>query len=755
MIIQNHRLILLSLVLVLLLAGCTSEETIKQSKSEQISQSDVVKIDNTDVFDHGTYLFSPISLGSGITVRRTLSVSSEPLVSLVSENDLTDLEVIQIDNYFSDVMREYEDSTSSCLKNIGVKSVSCADANTCLKLCTSNSVKCKNSAQLYGDAVSNSILSYISDVNEIRDISSDVRRDTPNLISLSSIRKGNFVSSIYKIIGKISSLNSNPLVSQKELSLCEPVSYDTSKLINITDQIGTTKISISDYKYKITLFVDFGDLEKNEKLKYSDITLSDKLSDSMGLETDSLSISQPSTVESNDSTLLSWQGIRPASKPKTIVFYSFSSKQPPEEISSEFIAPFATVKTFNFTALVPVVVLYNVLSSITNNFYLSFSLSFAIVIILVLLLITALTFMYNLLHITVAKENMSTCIRRSFGRTGVKWKSDIVLGILFLVVGIISLNTIAPAIQRIPEFFASPDFILNEPLALIPILSFFFGSILVYLAVDNKIKVSVLESVYGKEIKEDKDMFAARAIQLKTMLADLKKIIGEYSKENFDVGQEYDVLSSISVEKIDEYVKKADNTSRKIVDDELTRVEEAIERLHERKNQTEQNWDKWKDAIYKLMDESGEVHPNNLLVVPASLRSWALQRFLKEYSNQGIVMEGDSLKRKEITPDMSIKQMVDKRLLLGAIVSKNGKIVANKISKGNSTLVGALTVKLLNYLKSVPRELGQHELTSLATIGEKYVLVLVKQGTTDSLLMIEKEKFKEAMDEWKTKMKAI
>ncbi|MDO8553574.1 MAG: hypothetical protein Q7S22_02100 [Candidatus Micrarchaeota archaeon] len=755
MLIRNHRLILLSLLLVLLLAGCTSEEVIKQNKSEQIIQSDVVKIDNTDVFDHSTYSFSPISLGSGIIVRRTISVSSEPSVSLVSEQELTDSDVIQIDNHFSDFMRDYEDSISSCLKNIGVKSVSCADATTCLKLCTSNSVKCKNSAQLYGDSVSNSILSYVNDVNEIRDISSDIRRDTPNLMSISSTRKGNFVSSIYKIMGKISSLNSNPLISQKELGLCEPVSYDASKLINITDQIGTTKVSDGSYRYRVTLFVDFGDLEKNEKLKYSDITLSDALSDSIELEADSLSVSQPSTVESNRSTLLSWQGIRPASKPKTIIFYSFNSKQSPEEISSKFNAPSANIKTFNFAFLVPVVSLYNLLKSVTNNFSLSFALSFSMTIIIFMVFMTILNLIYNLIRASISKESTSTWVRRALGRTGVKWKSDILFGIILVIIGFVSLNTFVPVIVKIPEFFAAPDLLINEPAILVPVLSFLFGFILIYLALDNKIKVSVLESIYGKELREDKDMFGARVTQLKVMLAELKKLIEEYSKENFDVGQEYDVLSSISVEKIDEYVKKADNSSRKIVDDELTKVEEAIERLHERKNQTEQNWDKWKDTIYRILDENGEVHPNNLLIIPASLRSWALQRFLKEYGNTGVVMEGNLLKRKEVTLDMSVKQMVDKKLLIGAVVSKNGKIVATKISKGNSTLIGALTVKLLNYLKSVPRELGQHELTSLATIGEKYVLVLVKQGTTDSLLIIEKEKFKEAMDEWKSKMKSV
>ena len=760
MVIGNKSLALLSFLLLLLSFGCTSEQVLKPTKTEQVIQTNVVDADNNNIIDYGVYSFSPVSTGSGITTIRTLSVSSGSKVSLVSEQEITDADLLQIDSDFSDFGRDYDDSTSVCLKNIGVKSVRCADARTCLGLCTSNSVKCKNVAQLHGDIVSNSILSYVNDVNEIQDIGSNIRRDIPNLKALGKSRKTDFVSSLYKIMSKIASLNSNPLVSQKELSLCDPVSYDASKLLGIADKIGSHETSDSDYRYTVTLLADFGNLQKNENLKFSDITFSDRLGSSFDVETDSLSVSQPSTVDtSSGSTVLNWQGIRPSSKPKTIVYYSFGSKQPPDAISLKFSAPAATVKTYNFAILTPVVFLYNTLTPITNNFYLSFALSFSIAIIILLTLWTVVIIFYNLLRASLAKEGTATGMRRAFGRTGIRWKSDIVFGIVLLIAGVVSLNGFssiipsAPAILKIPEFFSGPDLLLNEPAALAPVLFFFFGFTLVYLAIDNKIKVTSLEAMYGKEMKEDKDMFVAHANQLKTRLEDLKKLIEEYTKENFDVGQEYDVLSSISVEKIDEYIKKADNTSRNIVDDELTRVEESIERLHERKSQADQNWAKWKDAMYKIIDEGGELHYNSLLTIPASLRSWAVQRFLKEYASMGIVMEGNHLKRKEITPDMSIKQMVDKKLLVGAVVSKAGKIVTAKLSKGNATLVGVLTLKLLNYLKSAPRELGQHDFSSVATIGEKYVLVLVRQGIVDSLLVIEKEKFKDAMDEWKSKMK--
>lgn len=753
---KNKIYLIFSLLVILLLTGCISEQTLKPAKKEQLLASDLTDVDNDGTIDYGVYSYSPVSLGSGITSTRTLLVSSEPNIILTGENDLTDADVLEIDSYFSDFSRDYEDTVSSCLKNMGVRTVSCATPSNCLTLCNSNSVKCKNIAKDNPDVVSNFMLPFINDNNEIRELRNDINRDIPNLRTLSTSRKENFLSSIYKIIGKTSSLNSNPLIVQDDVKLCEPVSYDVSNLLAIVEKIGDHTVADTEYKYRVSLAVNFGNLEKNEQLKYSDVSIIENTAAGLEIFPDSLSASQPSTVDNPaSSTILNWYGIRPASKPKATVFYSFNSGQEPSEISSLLAAPSVTIKTFNLSILTPVVILYDILRGVTNNFYISLGFSLSIMMVIIFLLMNLASILYNVIRSTAAKESSTTGIRRALGRTGVRWKSDIVAGIILLAIGFGSMVSVAPTLPKTPEFFASPEVFTADPLTLVPVLSLFFGLTLVYLAVENKIKVSALEGMYGKELKEDKDLFIERANQLKVRLKDLKELVAEVTKENFDVGQEYDVLSSISADKIDSYLNTSDNTSKKIVEDELAKVEESIERLHERKSQAEQNWERWKDAIYKIIDEGSEVHPNNLLTIPASLRSWALQRFLKEQPDMGLAFEGSVLKRKQVAPDSSVKHLVDSGVLIGAIVIKSGKVVISKIVKGNPTLIGLLSLKLFNYLKSAPRELGQHDFNTLASIGDKYVMVLLKQPTADSVLIMEKDKFKTAMDMWKEKVKNL
>jgi Na+/citrate or Na+/malate symporter len=62
-----------------------------------------------------------------------------------------------------------------------------------------------------------------------------------------------------------------------------------------------------------------------------------------------------------------------------------------------------------------------------------------------------------------------------------------------------------------------------------------------------------------------------------------------------------------------------------------------------------------------------------------------------------------------------------------------------------------LSLKLRSYLHSLAKSLGQHAPASFATVGGKNVLVLMKTAELESMLIIPKDKFKEAVEEFKKK----
>ena len=70
-------------------------------------------------------------------------------------------------------------------------------------------------------------------------------------------------------------------------------------------------------------------------------------------------------------------------------------------------------------------------------------------------------------------------------------------------------------------------------------------------------------------------------------------------------------------------------------------------------------------------------------------------------------------------------------------------------------MFGVLSFKLIEDLKSLPKYLSFGVVHSSVSVGEKYVFALIRQKTIDSVLILEKPKFKEAIEEWKTKMKGF
>ena len=100
------------------------------------------------------------------------------------------------------------------------------------------------------------------------------------------------------------------------------------------------------------------------------------------------------------------------------------------------------------------------------------------------------------------------------------------------------------------------------------------------------------------------------------------------------------------------------------------------------------------------------------------------------------------------------KKVVQKIILAGVIV-KDNKVTFSRVEGASSTIAGALTIKMLGYLRSAVKNIGQHEYSSTAVIGDNVVLILLKHQTMEALLLIGKDKFKEAIEEWKAKLKNV
>ncbi len=751
-----RREAILLVILLLLTAGCVSEKQVSDVKKETVVSSDAIDLDGDGYPDIYAYVFSAYQIpGTSTTLQKYLLVAAEKEYSYSNFNSIDNDKRKKLDADFEEFISNTEDIEKECANNLGLFGVRCLDATSCLKLCASGSQKCKLLSEKYGDVLGASILLYMQDSTELYNSVSTIVDDLQDFNSSSSSKKNAFVGELAKISYYVSSVNANPIMRSDMLGLCEPNDYSLAIVTKFANSLGKYEPVPVNYNYRV--FIKADSKTGSSNLEYADIKITELLPLDYVSEVQVLGSQQVITSSKNGKFTIEWPLLKPYSTANTILGYKFSSTTEPEQLVPMLIRPEISIKTLNLSVLAPVALFFNLFLGIFGNYYLSIGLAFALTLILAIILFNAVIIAYHIIKARSAGEDTSHALKRAIGRTGMRWKTDAMLGTVLFVAGILTAFFYAPHTDSAFDVFKIMELITNADLlsGFIAAFCIFAGVYLLFSAIENYIKINTLEKIYGKHFGADKDLFVARVSQLKEKITELTELVGKLGKENFEVGTEYDVLSRISVKHVDELAKKGDSHSRKMIEDYLNHVEDAVDGLLERKKTADENWQNWSLEISKLVDQHEEVYVSNLVTIPASLRLWALNKFASENAAKGIIFEGDVVRKKVVTPEKLTKTLLDKDLLLGAIVVKNGKLVLNQMTSGSGTVSGVLTLKLLNYLRTLTTKLRMHEYKNLAVVGEKNVMALLKYGEVESVIIMKKEKFKEAVESWKEKLKSF
>jgi hypothetical protein len=100
--------------------------------------------------------------------------------------------------------------------------------------------------------------------------------------------------------------------------------------------------------------------------------------------------------------------------------------------------------------------------------------------------------------------------------------------------------------------------------------------------------------------------------------------------------------------------------------------------------------------------------------------------------------------------------MVKEKLLDGGIVIKNEEVVGSYMEEGKkATVQTALLFRLRAYLHSLGKSLSAGEPNSFVAVGAKTVFIIMKILDYECGLFVPRDKFKDAIDKWKTKVKTI
>jgi len=739
----------------LLGSGCLEEKSYPGAKTEQISSANAIDLVGDGTDDYGVYDFSPVVMqDAGMVVQRQVTVSAQMTGVYTSINpNLTDLDLLQADQSLDEFSKSRVQSDAACSNNIGLMNVVCSDIATCSKLCSSANLRCKKMAASYDEVLAGSMISYVQDNSEIRSLILDARRMVVNLRGAPQADQDAFMEKMYKIIYRVASVNSNPLYTNSNLALCNHSDFGVPYLLQAASKIGTYTLADSNYRYRVVLSVK--PLQQKSDaigIETTGISLSDTVPRSVVPKSDAISSIQSITA-AQDATnnAISWSSAK-ASKEGYLLAYEFWSEQPPENVLPYFKSPNLKVKRVNLTLLVPVNAMYMALTGMLGNYYMGLGLAVGITIAAILIIYNILVLGFAIISERVAGATFVTAFRRAFGRTDVKWKTSLIMATIIICAGVYAATMNEPSV--IPALPETIDYLLKSEMGMLGTGLIAIGTVLLYMSFDNFVKILILERAYGMVIKQEKDMFLAKAATLKNKIAQLGNLITEYSKDDFDVSKEYDTLTSLKADNVDVMAKEMTGRTKALVEENLSKAEGAINTLSEKRRIADENWAKWKEIIAKGLEERGEVYVMSLVTVPASLRTWSLGRYMRE-EGDGLILERDVLKRKQVSAEGLVRQMINSGLLRGAIVMKQEKVLVSEFSEAGSTVASVLALKLRAYVQSLAKNMGQHQPQSFVSIGDKTVLVMMKGKTIESVLLINKPKFNEAIEQWKASSRSL
>ncbi|MBU0532928.1 hypothetical protein KKB44_05545 [Candidatus Micrarchaeota archaeon] len=747
----------LFLFAVLLLSfGCIEEKSFTGTKSEQLISTEEQDLDGDGISDYAIYDFSPVIINeANMKVQRQITVNTKTTGTYTSINpELTDVDLLIADQSLEEFSQTRIQSDTACSNNIGLASVVCSDVTTCSKLCSSTSIKCRNIAETYEDELAGAMISYVQANNEIRSLLLDSRRMVFDLRNTTDANRDVFLGKIRTMISKVGQINANPLYANDELKLCAASDFGVSYLVDAAEKIGVYRTEVSGYHYRMMISVKPTEQKEEGEIgvEVGGIGITDTVPQTVVADSEELSSIQKLVANENGGTVkIEWNSEK-LSQDGYLLIYEFDSDVPPETAMSSLKTPTLTVRTVNLSGLIPINFIFLLLDNLGGNYYIALGITIGLTLAILLFIYNIVILVFTIVSEKMAGATTTTGFRKAFGRTEVRWKSDIVFALLFLVVGLyVSVFMAVPPITS-PPLLGSIDFLLENGMGATGIALIAIGTLMVYFTIENIGKIIVLEKAYGSVMKSEREAFVAKADKLKDRISELRELVKQYSEENFDVSQEYDTLTGLQAEKIDTLAKNMTPRSKALIDEYLGRAERTRSSLKEKKKLADENWLKWKEMIAKLLEEQDEVYSSSLVTIPASLRTWALGRYAKE---EGILMDRDAIKKVKITPEKVVREMIKKDLIKGIIILKKEAVVLTEFSDGSNTVVNALALKLRNYLRSLAKNLGQHQPQSYVAIGEKTVIVLMKGQIMESILILEKAKFNEAIEQWKTKMKML
>lgn len=727
---------ILPLLLVLILfAGCISEEPYSEKKSEILLSEDIYDNNNDGEVDLYHYTYSKKEYGN-YEMQREVYITPHFEISSLNFNLLDENEAMDALESFDDYSDQIKDDFDSCAEKVGIANVKCANVEYCSSKCAEASASCKKLAEKYPTLMGKLVFSLDNAMSDRISLTNSITSDLYSYGSLSASEKQQLFGDLNSLYSLGLSITQGPLFTHKETGICTS-SLSYSSYTDLFSMLGIQQLKPSSYTY--TVLITMYNTQEDPS-KYADLFVKETLP--VSIDSDSLDSAQIYTLKNKE---LEFSPVK-SDKTSEIIYYSYESEETPS--TSMFKTPQLKIRTIDLFILTPSFFIFELLLPF-SNYYIAFSLAVSFPLIFFIILLNFLTLAYNLLRAKLGKKTIYNAMKGFVGVPNLAWKKDIVFGFVLFAVGIgaafFSANVPDQTLQ-ISKLFG---YIFEDYAGLISVFCIIVGSVFFYISIQSAVKAALLQYSYAGIRKKEQEEALSEVKELSEKLNVLKKIIDECKEEGFDISEAYNVFVSIPGGKLSEITPATIERESKFVESSLHKVENVISLMKERRQNAEKNWEEWSKKMLEMIGRNREVYLSSLSFIPVSLRAWAANRFVNEHGTKGIFFEGEVIRKKEIAPEELVNQIVKSGNIINALVLKDEKPFLSIVTSGNKTVIIGLFLKLSSYLRTFMKKSHQKEYKYVMGIGNSAVLTVVKKGSLESMILCPTKKFKEGFDQWK------
>jgi hypothetical protein len=753
------RWLLIILIMALLFYGCVEERQVSITGYEQIESITGTDITGDGVNDIKIYTYNAKEINEEIGLYMRKTVTTYPVsysAQLTTYPPVTGMELQGIKSNIGEFKSTKASGESACFSKLGISKDSCGDESSCIERCTTST--CEKVVEYNEESFGHELYLFSYNTGELDQLITEVEA-TGSITSQED--KDAMADKLANMLAATAKLQGSLLFRADAFGACTTPNYDTSKIRAAISELGEYELEAGSYEYKVAILLDGGDEDE-----FLELYMRDSPPILVSVEQFSLDVLGNGKIYEKEPLTVGWDGVE-VNSPHRLVYYDFvSTTEPSEEVMAKWRYP--SVRERNLTALKYINQIYEnpvgqfifgVSAAVFSIFlflgyYAAIGAAVALWVVMLFILLLLFETLYHVIRAAMDKKSIKEVLMDSFGAPMPDWKTYVIVGaVLVLAAVLVNMFYTTPVEFRLFEMEALITNLGSDFVGAVVVVLFVIGVYTLFLVLEDILKGLMIGKDYYELKGATKEDNLAELAQLRETWQALRMRVEDLSKTGMVVTEEYAVIVSVPVERLEQMIESGkQGMAKQLIRFNQERLETLDGRLDEKVNVMNEKWPEWKEELAKAVAGNDTVPLNTLLFIPMQWREWAVEKYISENRTKGYVLENEVIVKREVKVDelltKKLKDLLKKKTVNDAVLLSQDLEVFNSFHKGKKTVVDVLFLKLKSYVEALSTKMGASEVKRFVVSGEKNAAVYVTHGKYQALIVADKARIREVVEDW-------